>query len=576
MFPRVTTIRQGSKTYQYVQIVESYREDGKNKKRVLCNLGRLDLLRKDLGGMARRLGQLSDKPLVAPEEMSSEFCGVWGPVLVLRRLWEEVGLSEKVSRLCGSQKRQFDMAETAFVLVANRVTEPGSEHGLGRWLEHTFVCDREGRRWEPDWLPEEEITKTQRVRVKHEQLNRWYRTLDGLVGAKEELERELYLTVRDLFSVEVDLVFYDVTSTFFQRREPKEQLRRHGKSRDGHPREVQVVMGVVMANGWPIAHHVFPGNTVDTSTLESVASDVKDRFGLRRIVLVTDRGMSSAGNLESLRERGFRYLVGIKGRRTSEAKAVFERLRSEEGSWIRVDEGNRVQEVRLDESGVRYLVVESAERKAYEESQRRKSMERGRKSLAGIARSVESGRWKTAAEIGARAGSELKSNHASRYFSVEIAGDGQFRFWEDSEKMGAELEREGRYILKTDVSEITALDAVEAYKELSTVEWGFRDLKDVLAMRPVWHKTDERVRGHLFVATLALFLKRALQHHLDGAKVNLTATEALESLKSVGVSELEVEGVRHRMVSAPGRDARRVLSAVGLTNLHPPGSRRRG
>ena len=168
----------------------------------------------------------------------------------------------------------------------------------------------------------------------------------------------------------------------------------------------------------------------------------------------------------------------------------------------------------------------------------------------------------------------MKSNHASRYFSYEISGDGQFRFWEDGKKLWAEMEREGRYILKTDVSEITALDAVEAYKELSTVEAGFRDLKDVLAMRPVWHKRDERVCAHIFVATLALFLKRALQHHLDRAKVNLTATEALESLKSVGITELDLDGVKHRVVSAPGRDARRVLSAVRIVDLHPPGSRR--
>ena len=140
--------------------------------------------------------------------------------------------------------------------------------------------------------------------------------------------------------------------------------------------------------------------------------------------------------------------------------------------------------------------------------------------------------------------------------------------------MRAELEREGRYILKTDVSEITALDAVEAYKELSVVESGFRDLKDVLAMRPVWHKTDDRVRAHIFVATLGLFLKRAIQHHLEAAQVNLTATEALESLKSVGVSELSLDGTRHRVVSAPSRDARRVLSALGIADLHPPGSRR--
>jgi transposase len=145
--------------------------------------------------------------------------------------------------------------------VANRLCEPRSEHGLARWLEHTFVCDRRGRRWKPDWLPAQQITEKQQVKVRFEQLNRWYRTLDALLAAKEQIEEVLYLRVRDLFSLKVDMVFYDLTSLYFCRRSPKERLRRHGASKDGKPRQVQILLGVVMANGWPIAHHLFPGNS---------------------------------------------------------------------------------------------------------------------------------------------------------------------------------------------------------------------------------------------------------------------------------------------------------------------------
>ena len=331
-----------------------------------------------------------------------------------------------------------------------------------------------------------------------------------------------------------------------------------------------MVVGVVMANGWPIAHHVFPGNTADRATLQAVVDDLDKRFGLRRVVLVADRGMVSPDNLEFLSERKFRYLVGMAGRRNREAAAVLAALREEGTAWQAVDEENRLQEVRLPGQPVRYLVVESAERKAYEQLLREKSMGRASAALERIERAVAEGRLKDPAKIGARAGRVLSQNHGARYFSYEVAGEGQFRFCEDPGKMEAELAREGRYILKTDDADMTADDAVEAYKQLATVEAGFRDLKDVIDMRPIWHKTERRICAHIFVATLALFLKRTLRRHLDRAGVNLSATDALAALRSIGVDELDLDGEPHTVVSSGSRDARRVVKALGLREIAPP------
>jgi len=568
MFARIVRVKKKDKTYKYLQIVESYREGAKTKKRVLGNLGQVELLAKDMETLLRSLKRYCETPLVLPSEIRSEGAGVGGPVRVARHLWEQVGLGEKIGRLCGSGQQGFDVAETAFVLVANRLMAPTSEHGLARWLEHTFVTDGEGRRWEPAWLPCEAVTKEQRVRVEDAQLNGWYRTLDALLGGKEALEKELYTTVRDLFSLKVDLVFYDVTSTFFQRREPKLELRRHGHSRDGRPRDVQVVVGVAMANGWPIAHHVWSGNTTDRATWLPMVQDLATRFQIGRVILVGDRGMVNPENLEDTVKRGFRYLVAIPGRRSEEAAQVLGKL--QEKAWLAVDENNQVQEVKLDEPQVRYLVVESVERKAYEQSQRERSMKRTRERLAKIVKAVSEGRLKEPAKIGARAARALADDHGTRYYSQEVTPQGEFRFWEDKEKLEAETRREGRYILKTNDGTITPRDAVEAYKELATVEAGFRDLKDVLAMRPVWHRTDDRVRAHIFVATLALFLKRSLQHQLDQARVALSATEALEAMKSATVTELDLNGVKRRIVSGPGPDGHRVLNALGIRMVCPP------
>jgi transposase len=572
MFPRVTTVKHGAKTYEYLKIVESYRENGQVKQRVVGNLGRLDQLGTGLDDLVASLSKYCQSRFARSDQIQCQETLGWGPVLLARHLWEQMNLPEIVGEFCGRSKRKFDVAETAFVLVANRLCEPGSEHGLARWLEHTFVCDHKGRRWKPEWLPVKQITKQQRVKVRSEQLNRWYRTLDALVAAKDKIEHALYLKVRDLFSVKVDLVFYDLTSTYFCRKSPKGKLRRHGKSKEGKPRQVQVVLGVVMANGWPIAHHVFPGNTADKKTLCEVLRDLEKRFGLRRVMVVGDRGMVSPENLEFLSETKFRHLLGIPGRRSEEAAAVLAAF--DEDGWVRVDKGNRVQEVRPPGYSARYFIIDSQERKAYEEAMRQRSMERARQALDKVAAAVTSGRLKDQAKIGARAARAVAGNHGHRYYSWDVSGRGQFRFFEDPDKLRAEMRHEGKYILKTDDADITAVEAVAAYKELATVESGFRDLKDVIDMRPVYHKRDDRVCAHIFVATLALFLKRTLAYQLATQLPELSSTDAIAAMRSIGMAELNLGGETIRLVPRGGRDARRVLSVLGITDVDPPGPKK--
>jgi transposase len=480
-----------------------------------------------------------------------------------------MNLSEIIKKHCKSPRQRFDVAETAFVLVANRLCEPSSEHGLARWLEHTFVCDSHGIRWQPDWLASRRVTKQQRVKVHHRQLHKWYGTLDALLSAKQKIEEGMYLRVRDLFSVKVDIVFYDLTSTYFCRKQPKGNLRRHGVSKDGKPRQVQVILGVVMANGFPIAHHVFPGNAAEKATLQKVLRDLQSRFGLRRVMVVSDRGLVSPDNLEFLSKTQFCYLLGIPGRRCEEAVEVLKAL--DENGWQRVDDSNRVQQVHLADRSCRYFVIDSQERKAYEQSMRLGSMQRAKQQLQKVAQAVCAGRLKDPAKIGAWAGRALSRHHGYRYYSWQVPGPGQFRFFEDAEKIRAEILHEGKYILKSDDKQLTAAEAVAAYKELSTVEQGFRDLKDVIDMRPIYHKNDDRIEAHIFLASLALFIKRVLEYQLTCKLPELSATDALAAVRSVGISELELDGQTMRLVSGGGRDARRILCALGIKQINPPG-----
>lgn len=570
MFPRISRIKVGEKSYEYLRIVESFRDDkGRMRQRNVANLGRLEDLRNGkLDGLVEKLRRFCQKDFVLPQEMASRESVSWGAILVARHLWDELGLGSILRRRCQGS-HEFDVAEHAFVLVANRLSDPTSEHGLARWLDHTYVCNASGERFLPRWLPPEEVTKEQRVKVHWEWLEPWYQTLDTVYGQKKEIEKDIYLRLRDLFSLKVDLVFYDITSFYFERREPVGKLRRHGYSRDGKPRDVQVLLGTVIVAGFPLAAQVFEGNRADKKTVQEVVEDIRDRFGLKNVMFVADKGMVSPANMELLQSvQEFHYLLGHAGRRDQEAQTWFKSL--QEDCWVEGDHCTRVQEVPSGQPGIRVFIADSDQRKAYEARLRERSMTRAEAHLKKVATAVAKGRLKRVDKIGARAARALQRDKAHRYFSYRVPAEGQFEYAIDKDKLQAETLHEGRYILTTDQPDLDPREALKRYKELSDVEDGFRSLKDLIRARPIYHRRDERICAHLFIAQLAFLLVRQLRHRLDQANLPLSPRDALAAVKSLGVSVLEVNGKTQVLASAAKRDARRVFNALGIQSLTPP------
>jgi transposase len=218
-------------------------------------------------------------------------------------------------------------------------------------------------------------------------------------------------------------VFYDLTSTYFEGAGPPE-LGANGHSRDNKPRNRQVLVGLVMVDGWPIAHHVFEVNKRDAKTVPDVLRDLEQRFGLKRIVFIGDRGMVTSQNLDGLRAGGHGYIVGRNRRRSGE---VFDYIQSATGPWTECQVGitarekatapkTLVQEVTSKKPGVRVFIVHSDERAAFEQAQRVKAMGRVRTSLDKLAQRIAKGRLKAPEKVGAAAGRILARNHGHRYY----------------------------------------------------------------------------------------------------------------------------------------------------------------
>jgi transposase len=412
-------------------------------------------------------------------------------------------------------------------------------------------------------------------------LQRWYRTLDELLIHKARIEQELFLRLRDLFALEPELVFYDLTSTYFEGTGPGD-LARHGYSRDGKPRKRQVLVGVVMVNGWPIAHHVFRGNLRDAQTVAQVVADLEQRFGLRRVVFVGDRGMVTTDNLALLKAQGHGYLVGVQRRRR---EGVYELIgRAKEDAWIPCPAGitarerttppqTLVQEVAGDEAGVRCFVVRSDERLAYERALREQGMERTRAALERLRQRVERGQLKAPEKIGAAAARILARHHGHRYYDWGLQ-EGAFRFFEHPVHLAREQTYEGTYVIQTEEPGLKPVEAVQAYKQLAEVERGFRCLKDVLELRPIYHQRQDRVEAHIFVAALAFLLQCALEKKLKAAGVSLSATQALEALRTMHVVDVEVGEQSRRGVTLGSGRARQVLAALDISDRDPPGGPR--
>jgi len=573
MYPRTVKVRsQNGTVNEYVRVVEAYREGGKVKQRVVADLGRKDLLVELLPKLRRLLDGDSGGDSAELADPQVFDASTWGPILVVRALFDHLGLWAILDQHLGHAKG-VPFADRAFVLIANRLIAPASAHGLAGWLETDFVCDRNGRRFVPHWH------QRRRVRVHPRQLDAWYRTLDQLHAAKDRIEVALYHRLRDLFSLKPDLVLYDITSTYFEGAGPHD-FARHGYSRDGKPQNVQVVVGVVLVAGWPIAHHVWAGNRIDHSTVQDVIRDLRQRFAFGRLIFVGDRGMVTDENIEAITKDEHGFLVGVKRRRNAQIDGWLDAV--DDTKWVTCPGGintrarktdpprTRAQEVASGDPDLRVIVIDSDERRGYEQAKREQAMERARQRLAKLKERVASGGLKRPEKIGAAAERIMQKYHGYRYFDWELQ-NGALEFTESEARLGREKKIEGKYVIMTTEKGLSVLDAVAMYKELTEVESGFRQLKDVMSLRPIYHQIEMRVKAHIFVAALALLVQRLLGRRLDEAGVDLSPARAMQALATVRLVTFRLKGQPERRGLAGGcPDARLVLRALKLVDQRPP------
>jgi hypothetical protein len=541
MFARIKRV--GS--YAYLQLVRTERRDGRPRQRVLATLGRVEALQVsgELDGLLRSLSQYSPQALALICGQTEPRTRTWklGPALVFERLWQRLGLGEILEGLLAQRQFGFAVERALFVTVLHRLCVSGSDRQAERWRESY-------------WLP-----GTERLALHH-----WYRAMAWLgqalpegqqMGAppfgprcvKDQVEEALFARRRDLFS-RLSVAFFDTTSLYFE-GQGGQSLGRRGKSKDHRPDLRQMVVGVVLDQaGHPVCSHLWPGNTADVKSLVPVAQDLQQRFGVGQVCVVADRGMISAETMTQLEAMGWQYILGARMRSQSEVRdAVVGQLTEvPEGFAVVHPERERAKDpspLAVKEVWVgthRYVVCYNAE-------QARKDAHDRAAIGAGLRQALRAGDKSLVGNQGYRR--YLKN--AGHHFEIDEA------------KLQREARYDGLWVLRTN-TDLAAAGVALRYKELWRVERLFRDTKSLVRTRPIYHKLDETIRGHVFCSFLALVLVRELDRCLEQAGVRVEWNDLLRDLKALQQMELQ-EGPKRMWVRSQVQGCcAQVFSAVGL------------
>lgn len=525
MFVRIKRSVQNGATYEYLQIVESFRKAGKPRQRVLATLGRRDriLASGTLDGLLQSLAKFSERwrvvEAVRTEGIVARTSKIWGAALVFSRLWDLQGLSQIISSLARGRKFGFDVERVAFAMALERLCAPGSDLQGSGWVETV------------------EAAGFREIELQH-----LYRTNRFLAEIREELEAELFARDRNLFTQELDLVFLDTTSVY---RGEESAWRKRGYSRDRRPDLPQLVLGVAIdRKGWPVSWEVFPGNTADPVAFETMVVKMRQRFRIRRVIVVADRGMISRHTLEVLttdKTAPFEYIFGCRMRKQKEVR---QEVLARAGRFEEVAANLKVKEVLVGDR--RYIVCLNEDEARKDAASREAMLRYLEEKLAG-----------------GGAKSLLKNKGYCRF--LKISKD-SVRL--DEKAVAADSRFDGKFVLRTN-TELSAAEVAQSYKSLWRVERTFRETKSTLKVQPIFHHGDETSIGHIVAGFLALRLEVDLQRRLEEREIEVPWPMLMRDLAQVQAVRVEVDGKPYLLRTDLQGYAHQAFQAAGVRPPSP-------
>ncbi len=542
MFARVKK----SGRYEYLQIVHNERIGDRVKQRVIATLGRLDQLREtgQLDAMLSSCARFSEHAAVLSavreKSVKPQAAVHIGPSLVFERIWQQLGIPKILQEMLQGRKFEFPVERAIFMTVLHRLMVAGSDRAAEQWC----------RRYAIDGIDELELHHIYRAMGwLGEPLPQKGQDKDVGLSArcsKDEIEERLFAQRRDMFTG-LELVFFDTTSIYFE-GEGGEELGQYGFSKDHRPDRKQMVVGAVLdSQGRPICCELWPGNVTDVKTLIPVVDRLKKRFQIKSICIVADRGMISQETIEQLqsKQRDVRFILGA---RLRNVKEIHEEVLSRGGRYREVYPPRQVSKdpspLKVKEVHVgdhRYIVCHNEEQATKDRHDReailaklKEQLKQGPKSLVG--------------------------NKGYRKYLRQAKKDALVI---DQRKVKSESRFDGKWVLRTD-TDLPPAEVALKYKDLLLVESLFRSMKSILETRPVFHKCDDTIRGHVFCSFLALMLIKELQRRLEQRGWRVEWRRLLDDLDELQEIVMSVDEKTFVVRTATQGDAGKAIQAAGV------------
>lgn len=492
MFIKITK----SGNYKYCQAVESYRQDGLIKHKVLFNLGRLDIIQNNTAfqNFARRLCQLSNAEIPAGiDKISEAEMSNWGYV-AYKKIWQDFSLDKILLTIASGTKIAFDLSKTSFLMSVSHLLCPSSK---------LSVYNNQSR-----------YTNLSPVG-----LNELYRSLDILADSKEKIESQIFDINRDLFNLNVDVVFYDVTTFSFSSVMP-DGLKDFGYSKEGKPNKVQVVMGLLIdCYGRPIGYEIFPGNTFDGKTLPSALEALEKRFGIRKVVIVADKGIASKVNLKEIKDKGYSYIFAYR------LKSASDKIKAEvfSGGFENIQDSDEPLRYKVISCQDQKIILTYSQKRARKDSiDRDRAVEKAKSLLENVSK------IKASNKRGAKKYIAQQADNVD-YFLDQAAIDTDSAF-------------DGYYAIATDRDELAPEDVISAYHNLYKIEQSFRIMKTSLEVEPIFVWTPKRIKGHFLICFLSFLLERHLEFKLAKNNISASAEKIRGALNSLNFAKVSLNG----------------------------------
>lgn len=514
----------------YLRILESYRDgEGKSTHRILYSLGKVeDYTPEQLRRIGIKLFELGGGEIKALLEDSVEEIGRfnYGYVQVFSKALQHYGLDHTIRRMQRSGRLQFNLYQAILLMLVERLHDPCSKR-------NSFFNQQEYLGLEP-------------VALQH-----LYRSLDKLADHNKLIQQQIFQTGRDLFNQELDVVFYDVTTLYFESdKEVEGSLRQKGFSKDGKVGNTQILFCMLIdQDKRPIGYRIFKGDTFEGHSFKEALDDLKNQYKINKVVVVADRGMLSKGNLQLVKEKGYEFIIGE--RLKALPKDLQQKLVNKDNykhEWIYTNsQAEKVSVVytTLTHEDKTIIATYSAKRAAKDKADREAKLETAKRLLQTP---------------------DLLGKKASRYY-LKTSGKQQYKI--NEEKVTADAAYDGILAIATNNTSLDHTVILEQYKQLYKIEHTFRTFKSHLETRPMFHWTDKRIEGHICLCYIAYTLMHYVQQKMQKAKTPVSEKELRSMLDQMQVSLIQHNDEQVYLRAKPHDKQQCLQQQLGLKPLPP-------